>query len=402
MDLPPPETVNAHASPGGPLDGIRVLDLTRFIAGPLCGQLLSDAGAEVIKVEPPEGEASRHEWPRVRIDEDHETSLLFLRFNRGKKSVVIDTRSEQGVTEFAELIATADVLIDNFRPGMLESWGLDWERLQEINPRLIYATITGFGYERSPLRDLPVFSTIAEAMGGLVSRRPTDDTPPEAMGLPVADEVSGLFSTIGILQALIQRGRTGVGSRLDLAMYDSVLTFNDIVVAQAATTPPGEEGRPPRKIHAPAGFYRAADGWMAISVGTRRHWDQLCRIAGWDDWLESGLLDDSGDRVREHDRLIGPRLNEWLSTRMRWEVSRELALAGIPAGPLQSGFDILGDEQARSRGTLVDYETLDGPITLVGNPFGFVDGPQRSTTDFPRAGQHTSDFVARRARPADG
>src|SRR5690625_258797 len=238
----------------GPLSEIRVLDLTRYIAGPLCGQMLADAGAEVIKIEPPGGEISRHEPPLVQVDENHATSLLFLRFNRGKKSVVIDTRTEGGRETLRELIRSADVLIENFRPGVLESWGLSWEAIQSINPRLIYATTSGFGYENSPMRDRAAFNTVAEALGGLVSRQPTEELPPLSMGVLAADNISGLYSVIGILQALISRTSTGVGQRVDISMHDSVLAFNNENISNASVIA-GSGERPPDMVLAPFGYY---------------------------------------------------------------------------------------------------------------------------------------------------
>jgi CoA:oxalate CoA-transferase len=378
-----------------PLSGLRVLDLTRYIAGPLAGQMLADAGAEVIKVEPPGGEASRHEPPQVRIRDDLTTGLLFLRFNRGKKSVVIDTRSDEGRAEFTRLIETADVLLENFKPGMLASWGLGWDRLREINPRLIYASISGFGYRDSPLRDAPAFNTIAEAMAGLVARLPEGDDPPESFHpVAAADGISGLFATIGILQAIIQRDRTGEGSWVDLAMYDSVLTFNDVVVANASVlasaAPP-----PPKKFLAPVGYFQASDGWLALIIGTDRQWRILCELAGWTDWIESGSLDNRFARVEADHDVIRPRLDEWLKARTTREAVRELSAVGLPAAPLQTGDDIIGDEQAASRGMLRRYESLDGDLVLIGSPYRVLDATRVSTADFAAIGEHDAEILNR-------
>jgi CoA:oxalate CoA-transferase len=379
--------------PVPPLAGLRVLDLTRYIAGPLAGQMLADAGAEVIKVEPPGGEVSRHEPPQVRISDDHTTGLLFLRFNRGKKSVVIDTRSEAGRAEFIELIKTADVLLENFRPGMLESWGLGWEQLHDINPRLVYASISGFGYRDSPMRDTPTFNTIAESMAGLVSRLPDGDQPPESF-FPVAmgDGVSGLFAVIGILQAVIQRDRTGEGAWLDLAMYDSLLAFNDVVVANASVVS-GSGEPPPRHVSAPAGYFRAGDGWISMIIGTNRQWRVLCELVGWTDWLEDGRYDDRVARIADDREVIRPRLAEWLSLRTPRESVDLLAAVGIPSSPFQTGDDVIEDPQARARNMLRRYPALDGDVVFVGSPFGVRGSADGTAGDFAAPGAHNAEIL---------
>ncbi len=379
--------------PVPPLAGLRVLDLTRYIAGPLAGQMLADAGAEVIKVEPPGGEVSRHEPPQVRISDDHTTGLLFLRFNRGKKSVEIDTRSDEGHAQFVRLIESADVLLENFKPGMLESWGLGWEQLHAINPRLVYASISGFGYRDSPMRDTPTFNTIAESMAGLVSRLPDGDQPPQSF-YPVAmgDGVSGVFAVIGILQAIIQRDRTGEGAWLDLAMYDALLAFNDVVVANASVLS-GTGEPPPRHVSAPAGYFRARDGWISMIVGTDRQWRVLCELVGWTDWLEDGRYDDRKARIADDGTVIRPRLDGWLRVRTPREAVGELAAVGIPASPFQTGDDIIEDPQAASRGMLRRYPALDGDVVFVGSPFGVRGTADGTAADFAASGQHSAQYL---------
>jgi len=377
------------------LAGIRVLDFTRYVSGPYATMLLADAGAEVIKVEPPGGEVTRTLPPLLKTEEG-EISTYFLRLNRGKKSVTLDARSAEDRPVLEELIRSADVLVENFRPGTLESWGLDWERLQQLNPRLVYASISGFGHSDSPCRDWPAFNLVAEAMAGVVSQLPTPKKRPRAAGLPFGDTVASLHAVNGIVMALLRRTRTGRGSRVDIAMYDAMLSMNEWSIAvQSGAGVEVDLGTDVHPWFAPYGLFEASDGWLCICVATDPHWQAFCRVAGWDDLAVDPRLQRGLDRAANFHDLIEPRLREWLATLTAREAAVRLAEAGVPAAPLQRPADLLEDEQARARDMIIDAPATAGTsIKLAGNPVRIEPRPAAHATGFSEPGQHNEEILA--------
>jgi CoA:oxalate CoA-transferase len=259
-----------------PLEGVVVLDLSRWMSGPYAGMLLADAGAKVIKIEPPKGETTRFLKPMLDDADGTQVSGYYLRLNRRKTSVRLDLKSSEGKKRFIELVRRADVLLENFRPGVMAARGLDYETLRAINPRLVYCSITGFGHTPGPYRDWPAFNQVAESAAGVVHWDPTG-TVPTPVGPAVGDLFPSMHAVSGILMALLRRGITGRGSFVDIAMYDSLVSLNEMAISWAAMT--GEDyhhGASANLNLAPYGYYPAKDGYVCIGVATDDQWAKLC------------------------------------------------------------------------------------------------------------------------------
>ena len=356
-----------------PLAGLVVLDLTRWMSGPYACMLLADAGADVVKVEPPEGETTRRLRPTLTDDDGTEVSGYFLRLNRRKRSVAVDLRSPAGRERFLELVSTADVLVENFRPGVMAARGLAYERLREVNPRLVYCSITGFGHTDGPYRDWPAFNQVAEAAAGVVHWDSTG-TVPSPVGPAVGDLFPSMHAVAGILMALLRRSLTGTGSFVDIAMYDSLVSFNEMAISWASMTGVDyHHGANANLNLAPYGFFPAADGYVCIGVATDPQWVSLCRAMGRDELAQDPRLSTGPARVRNNAELIDPLLREWLSTRDKLDVAGSLAAAGVPAAPVQTGVEVLSCPQAASRGMIEQvFAPGGGGWLLPGSPISFV------------------------------
>ena len=276
---------------------------------------------------------------------------------------------------------------------------MGWDTLRALNPGLIYASISGFGHTDGPLRDMAAFNLIAEAMAGTVSENPGPDSPPRALGLPFGDSVSSLFSVMGIQQALLERYRTGRGRRVDVAMYDVMLSMNEMSIALKSMV--GHDFNPARPVHdwfAPYGFFQARDGWLALCVGTDEHWRQLCQVAGWDDLAADPSLARGVDRASVFPERIFPRLDDWLAGMDVPDAVELLGRAAVPVAPLQRPEHLLSDEQARARAMVVGYEANGVPFRLAGNPLGIHPGPEAAR--FATPGQHNAEVLGPlRGRP---
>lgn len=378
-----------------PLKDIRVLDFTRYVSGPYATMLLADAGAEVIKVEPYGGEVSRSLSPIMHTDEG-DVSTYFLRLNRGKKSVTLDVKSPEDRPRLEALIRSSDVLVENFRPGTLDAWGLGWERLQELNPELVYASISGFGHSTSPNREWPAFNLVAEAMAGVLSQLPTEGKRPRSVGLPIGDSNASLNVVNGILLALLRRVRSGTGSRVDIAMYDSMVSTNEWSIGVFSGT--GTEVELGADVHpwfAPYGLFEASDAWLCICVATDGQWQKFCDVAGWNDLKAEPRLKIGTDRGANFNELIKPHLEEWLAKSTAEGVARELAEAGVPAAPVQRAKELLSDEQARAREMVIDFPVnASNSIKLAGNPVRIEPRSTATATGFSTAGEHNHEIFS--------
>lgn len=385
----------AHDELIPPLEGVRVLDFSRYVSGPYAGMLLADAGAEVIKVEPEGGEISRSLPPMMQDGEGADHSTYFLRLNRGKKSVVLDPRSPEQRPALERLIASADVLLENFRPGAFEAWGLGWDELQRINPGLTYATITGFGHSASRSRDWPAFNLVAEAMAGVVGRFPEGDQPAKAAGLPFGDSMASLHAVNGIVMSVLRRARTGRGSRVDIAMYDSMLSANEWSIAcQSGAGIEVELGATVHPWFAPYGFFEAKDGWLVICVATDGAWQQFCAVTGLDELERDERLRTGTGRADLFHEVIAPAMYAWLAATPAKTAATLLADAGVPAAPLQRPSDLIGDEQARTRDMITDHVVGKcGSIALAGNPVRIEPRATPHSHGFSTPGQHTDEIL---------
>ncbi|KAI3610288.1 hypothetical protein D8I24_0550 (plasmid) [Cupriavidus necator H850] len=344
-----------------PLAGIVVLDLTRWLAGPYCTMMLADAGATVIKVEPPpEGEITRHLEPILRAEDGEAVSAYFLRLNRRKKSICLDLRRPEAKEAFLSLVRHADVVVENFRPGVMNKLGLGQEAVRAANPKVVYCSISGFGGAESPLRSWPSFNLVAESMTGLVQVDPETGNP-RAMGPAIGDLAPALHALSGILMALMRRARTGTGSYVDIAMFDSCMSINELAVATSSMT--GKELEYGRRINpnlAPYGLYPVADGHVCIAVASEEQWIRFCSVIDAPDLAKDGELLSGEGRVRHFYERIEPVMLAWLRGRTRDEVAIKLAAAGVPAAPVQRASEVLTSEQAIARDMIEQVVAPDG------------------------------------------
>jgi crotonobetainyl-CoA:carnitine CoA-transferase CaiB-like acyl-CoA transferase len=373
-----------------PLDGIRVLDLTRFIAGPYCTMLLADQGADVVKVEPPRGEDTRRIPPMLGPG----VSGYFVRYNRSKRSVCLDMKSPAGLAAFRELVRGVDVLVENFRPGVLERMGLDWAALRQLNSRLVYCTITGFGYEDSPLRDRGAFTPVVEAMSGAVIHQERLDAPLVA-GYPVGDIFPAALACAAISSALFRRERDGEGSRVDVAMYDAMLAMNERAIAMSAML--GRNILPGVRADigsTPAEIFAARDGYVSIAVVGEDIWQRFCKAIDRPDWAQDEALGSGMLRGAAFDSTIQPGIHAWLSDKSADEAVELLTTAGVPSTALRLPLEVLESEQALARGMITRVGSPVGAAArVVASPIRFGAEPAPPPGPAPELGRHTVDVL---------
>lgn len=356
----------------GCLDGVRVLELARFQAGPRGGMLLSDLGADVLKIEPPGGEETRRMPPIVRGQ-----SVYFSVYNRGKKSVCLDLRSAQGKEVFAALVAKADMVLENFRPGVIAAMGFPYERLRALNPGIILISVSGFGQD-GPYRDRPAFDPLGQAMGGLMALTGQPVGQPVGTASSVVDRYTALHATIGALAALRHRERTGEGQVVDVCLLDSALTMVEIPTSYYLATGQegGEGGRPP---------YRAKDGWVVISAAARPMAAKLMKLVGGaaDDTPIAGSSN-AGQRAR---------IEAWCAERTVEEITAALLEAGVPCGPVRSIPEVARDPHLWQREMLVKMDDpVAGEMYLPGATIKMSKTPAR-IGPVPTPGQHTDEVL---------
>lgn len=376
-----------------PLAGVTVLDMTRYVAGPYCTSLLVDQGADVVKVEPPEGEDNRRLGPMVGDPAGGQVSSYFLRFAKGKRSVCLDLKKPEGRDVLARLAAHADVLVENFRPGVLERMGFGWEQLAQINPRLVYCTITGFGYYDSPMRERGAFTPIVEGLSGAMIHH-TPGTPPTIAGYPVGDIFPAALAAAGIAMALYRREQDGKGARIDMAMLDGMVSMNERAVGVSAML--GQDllpGNPADIGAAPNGAFRAKDGYVNIAVVGEVMWQRFCAVVARPDWAVDPRLQSGSARAALLPELR-PFIDEWLSTRTRAEAADELTAAGVPAVEVATPSQVGRLEQVRARGMVLEYDEYEGVTPVVtGNPIRFAEEERVSTTHAAVAGENTVEVL---------
>lgn len=370
---------------GGPLRDITVVDLTRVLAGPYCTMVLCDLGARVIKVERPGvGDDARHIGPFV-----DGVSAYFASLNRGKESVALDLHDDTDRARFDELLAGADVLVENFRPGVMARLGYGWEEVHARHPSLVYASVSGFG-QTGPYATRPAYDMVVQAMGGIMSITGEAGGVPTRVGTSIGDITAGLFTATGIVTALYHRALTGEGVRVDVGMLDGQVAILENAIAryEATGAVPGPIGNRHPSI-TPFGAYRAADGWVVVAAGNDAVFERLCRALGAED-----LLDDprfaTNERRTEHVDALTERLEQILGQRSVADWLEHLGAADVPCGPVNTVADVLADPHVRARTMVVEVDdpALEG-FTVAGNPIklsGFPDPPTRGPV--PRLGEH--------------
>jgi crotonobetainyl-CoA:carnitine CoA-transferase CaiB-like acyl-CoA transferase len=369
----------------GPLAGIRVVDLTRVLAGPFATQNLGDLGAEIWKIEPPGIGDETRRFPPFVGGESH----YFLGVNRNKKSLVVDLRDERGKEILRRLAARADILVENYRPGVMDRLGLGYAALSELNPRLIYCAISGFGLT-GPLRDKPSFDIVTQAMTGALSVNGERGRMPVKLGIPLGDMVGGVFGPIAILAALHERTRTGRGRLIDISLHDGLIGMLGYFAQLAFIT--GEDPPPMGSSHpniVPYGAFPASDGAIIIAVLSEPFWAKLCDALGRPELAADPRFASPAlrrDRRDEVEALIA----DITRTKTVAEWQERLTAADVPNAPVLGVTAALAHPHARARDMVVeaDHAAL-GPIPVVGRPVKFPGAPQRPVTAPPRFGQHT-------------
>lgn len=347
-----------------------MVDLTRILSGPFCTMHLADLGAEVLKIEPPEGDPIRQQG------EGREgLSWYFAAFNRNKRSVSLDLRSEAGMEVLRKLVATADVVVDNFRPGVMEQMGLGWDVLQRLSPGLVHTSINGFG-ESGPYAQRPAFDFIAQAMSGFMSLNGTPETGPLRAGIPISDLVAGTYAALGTVAALLRRSRTGQGERVCASLVDGLMSYGAFFSSNfLATGKLPEATGNDHGLVAPYGLFTAADGEIAIAPSNDGVYHKLLKVLGLSHLRDDARFATNALRIRNRGE-INALLDEALRTRPRAHWIEVLNAAGVPAGTVQDLAGAYGDPQVQSQQMVLEVEHPGhGPVKMLGFPMKFTHSP---------------------------
>ena len=387
MDRPAEENMRASK----PLAGLRVLDLTRVLAGPYCTMMLADMGADVVKVERPgSGDDTRGYGPPFVGGE----STYFMSVNRNKRGMTLDLKHERGLEILRDLLETADIVVENFRPGLMESFGYGYEAAREINPRLIYCSISGYG-GTGPDAALPGYDLIIQGEGGIASLTGDPDGPPFKVGTSQADIVTGMMACQGILLALIARDRTGRGQKVDIGMLDcqvALLTYQAGIYFATGESPTRMGNRHPSIV--PYETFRCRDGYLNVACGNESIWRRFCGAAGLDELPDDPRFHTNADRVKHADDLravLGPAMAE----RKTEEWIEAFRSAGVPAGRIATVRDVCEHPQVMARDMVVELEHPEaGAIRVTGVPVKLSDTPGAVDSPPPVLGQHTDGILS--------
>jgi len=375
------------------LDQLTVLDLTQVMAGPFCCQLLADFGAQVTKVEPiGVGDTTRHS---MGFRMKNGTSAAFLAVNRNKDSIAIDLKHDDGREAFLRLVEGADVVVENFRPGVTSRLGVDYATLREVNPGLIYASISGFG-QTGPYASRPGYDLIAQAMSGVMSVTGEPGSVPVKCGVPIADLSAGLFCTVGILSAYIARQSTGVGQYVDASLFESALALSIWETAElwGAGRVPQPFGSAHR-LNAPYQALRTRDGFVTVGGNNQRLWTGLCETVGLPDLVADPRFATNPDRMAHRETLVA-ELESALKDRDTDDWVEALLAAGVPAGPIRNYEQVCEDPHTRAREMVVDMShPVEGVIHGLGIPVKLSETPGRIRRAAPLLGQHTDEVLER-------
>ncbi len=372
-----------------PLAGILVADFSRVLAGPYCTMMMGDLGADVIKVESPEGDDTRKWGPPYQGGE----SAYYLACNRNKRSVVLDLRSAQGLGWARRLALRSDVLVENFRLGAMEEWGLGHEQLAKENPGLIYCSISGYG-RTGPNADLPGYDYVIQGAGGIMSITGEADGPPMKIGVAIVDLTAGMFALSSILAALRVRDATGKGQKIDISLFDSHLAWLANVGGGYLVSgeTPGRYGSGHANI-VPYQTFRAEDGWLVVTVGNDKQWARMCNAVERPDLLADERWATNEARVRNRGMLV-PILEELFAGRNVDEWLALLKECEVPAGRVNTVGQALNDPQTIERGMVQEVEHPGiGPLRMVASPLHLQDTPPTIRRHPPMLGEHTEEVL---------
>ena len=373
----------------GPLNGIKVLDLTRVLAGPYATMLLGDLGAEVIKIEQPgTGDESRNFGPFK-----NGFSLYFMSVNRGKQSVTLNLKTERGQAIFKQLLEQTDILVENFRPGTMQKLGLDYDTLKVEQPSLIYAACSGFG-QTGPYAQQGAYDMIIQGMGGIISITGEPDGPPVRVGTSISDITAALFTTIGVLSALHHRNLTGNGQFVDVAMLDSLVAVLENAVVRYFAT--GEAPKPLGARHpaiTPFEAFASADGHVIIALGNDTLWAKFCEHVSRRELISDERFRTNADRTENHDELF-PILSEIMSQRPTDDWINALGAIGVPCGPINAMDKVVTHPQVQAREMITRIaHDITGEVAVPGVPIKLSETPGDVDAPAPSLGEHTTEVL---------
>jgi len=373
----------------GPLHDVRVLDLTEHMAGPYCAMILADMGAEVIKLERPgKGDSSR------AMGDGTERNPYFRYINRNKKSLALDYKSERGRDIFLKLVGTVDVLVENYRPTVMDRAGLGWDALSQVNPQLIYAQLSGFGSD-GPYREKGGFDLIAQGMGGIMHVTGEPDGPPTSVGLPICDLGTGMWGAQGVLAALYERQRTGRGQKIECSLLETAIAFSSWTSAGwlADHVEPVRMGSRHRQ-NAPYQRFETKDGYMMIGAAGQSIWERCARALGRPEWLTDARFA-RGQERRKHRAELEKELVAVLTTAPTAHWIKVLDDAGVPCGPVYNYEQLFADPQVRHRGMVVHADDAElGRVPHIRTPIRMSTASVAVRRTAPRLGQHSEEILA--------
>lgn len=374
----------------GPLTGIRIIDLTRVLAGPFCTMLLGDLGAEVIKIEEPQKGDDTRGYPPF----DRGISAYFANLNRNKKSVTLNLKEQKDKDTLWELIKAADVIVENYKPGTMAKLGFSYDAVKAVNPQMVFASISGFG-QYGPYSDRPGYDIIGQAMGGLMSVTGWPDSPPSRTGTAIGDILAGLNCAVGILASLQGRTKTGKGDQVDVALVDCAVSAMETLVQIYLV-----EKRIPQRIGnryefiCPYDSFPTKDGWVVIAVGNDAVWKRFCEAIDRKDLLEVEKYKHNADRVTAYAELT-ELVSQWSSKYTMQEVISLLLDNSVPCAPIYTVDQIVNDPHiADARGMIVDMKhPLEGTMKVVSCPIKLTENPAGIKTTAPALGEHTKEVM---------
>ena len=374
-----------------PLDGIRVIGLEQYMAGPYCTMLLADAGAEVIKIERPKYGDPRRSMPPFVEKNGNKKAAGYLAYNRNKKSLALDLSKIEGREVFKDLAKKSDVIVENMRPGAMSKIGLSYELLKEKNPQLIWALISGFGQlenYKGPYADRPAFDIVAEAMSGIMNLVGFEDKPPSWTIYGMADIYTGMVTAFGIMQALFMRERTGKGQLVDSAMFDNMLSLNESMVTLFSTVGQIPTRGVPKNLF-PRGAYKTNDGYIALNIPDNRIWNRLCEAMCRGDLKADDRFKNGVERATNANTLQ-PIIEDWLTTMKSDEAVQILNDCGVPTGPVYNAKDVFEDPQVKARGMLMSINDPEiGEFSFTRSPLHLSEAPELPKNAAPNLGSDT-------------
>jgi crotonobetainyl-CoA:carnitine CoA-transferase CaiB-like acyl-CoA transferase len=373
-----------------PLEGLRVLDLSRILAGPFCTMMLGDMGAEIIKVENPKGGDDTRSWPPFY---DGGESSYFQAVNRNKKSLTLDLKAEEGKKIIRKLVKKSDILIQNFRPGTIERLGFGYEECNALNPRLIYASISGYG-QSGPNWQRPAYDILLQAEGGLMSITGPEGSSGYKSGIAIADLTTALFAIQGILLAVIAREKTGRGQFIDQAIQDGQAALMSHAAGNffGTGTPPGKMGNRHPSI-CPYRDFACSDGNLIVAAANDSLWDRFARAIGRDDLADDPKWEKNSDRVKSRE-IIEDEIEKTMAAKTRAEWAKIISNSGVPCGPIKDISEITTDPQILHREMVVEVEhAKTGTLRMMGIPIKLSDTPGAVILPPPLLGEHTDEIL---------